>query len=249
MGASPALALGVGLVITLFRLNQARTRGGWLAVKAEMGSDAWTGVLLAIGIWIALFGFFVGAAVFRDHKDQLATNRNLSERLNTCSQASQQKAGDLQSIIGGLRTDVAVRDGVNQTLQKQNRDEQVLIAGCQSQALKLLIPPDQKITPILFDRDFQTLGIRKMRWLVLTNKSFTPVHIATLCNIGVNIMQSADVDVLGGSTGIKFGGAGGRLSSTAWELRDPGTWSPESPLMVTITYAGQENVACSFTPR
>lgn len=51
-----------------------------------------------------------------------------------------------ESSSSMLRADCAVKDGINQTLQQQNRDEQVLIAGCQSQALKLLVPEELKVT-------------------------------------------------------------------------------------------------------
>jgi len=152
--------------------------------------------------------------------------------------------------VGGAVSQCVAREEVIGTLQKQNRDEQVLIAGCQTQALKLLTPAPLRVTPIFMDADNTNIQARSMRWLVLINKAFTPTHLVVECPQGVVQMMSASLTVLGGGhPGISFGGKNARLSRNAWEILTDETWSERSPLLVTIVYRGAEETACAFEPR
>lgn len=73
--------------------------------------------------------------------------------------------------IAKLTTECAVKDGVNQTLQGQNRDQQSTINGCLSQAIKLLTPEALKITAIGFDvTEDAKATIKSARTLLITNK-------------------------------------------------------------------------------
>jgi hypothetical protein len=69
--------------------------------------------------------------------------------------------------------------------------------------MKLLTPVAQKITPVFLDRgepESENVAVRTMRWLVITNKVITPVHINAVCTIGVTYINSADLRVLGNTT-------------------------------------------------
>jgi hypothetical protein len=154
----------------------------------------------------------------------------------------------LKAQVASLTTQCAVREGINRTLERQNRDQNLLIAGCQSEALKLLTPVATKITPVVFDQEQKGVITRTVRWIVLSNKLLTPIHFNTVCDQGVAEIYSVNTRVLGGGNAILNGGSG-RLAPTAWETRRDGTWSPENPLFVTIEYRGLQDIACSFTPR
>lgn len=243
-----------GLVFTLvaFAVTEAAL-WKWGDMKGRWTRSALIGLGVVIVAWIGLFACSTVLTIYDDHqnlagaaarikRDGVTQTRALADQL-------QATRNDLGRQLGELRTGCAVKDGINQTLQNQNRDQQTTINGCLTQAMKLLTPVEQKITPVFLDQDFETLATRKMRWLVVTNKVITPVHVVANCTQGVTYMNSADLSILGGgSTGIQMGNENGRLSSSQWELKEPGSWSPESPLLVTIKYIGQQSVVCGFNP-
>jgi hypothetical protein len=204
---------------------------------------------ITIVITVLFFGGHFLDVVYRDRTDlftkagQLDTlKRNETGRINESTQP-------LKNQIDLLKTECAVKDGINQTLEKQNRDEQILIAGCQAEAIKRLVPPELKITPLVFEADNSNVTIRTIRWLVLTNKPFQTLHVAVECT-GTNYIDSASVRAIGNETGFHIGGGNGRLGPTAWELRDTGVWTPEVPILVTLGYrGGSGDIVCSFIPR
>jgi hypothetical protein len=217
----------------------------------------WTkNVLIGLGAvlvsWIGLFTVSIVLTSYDDHQNLAGAARRIKHdgnaQVEVVTAQLRTAKSDVEKQTGELKTECAVKDGINQTLQKQNRDEQVLIAGCQTQALRLLIPAETKVTPIVFDADNTNAAIRVIRWLLIINKQVPP-HLNVACPEGVNYMQSATMRIIGGP-GVVLGGGGGRLGPTAWEINEGnGTWSPENPLLLTIEYRGLEQIACSFIPR
>jgi len=152
--STSALALAVGLVPLVARLFPAYQRGKWPAVKTEVWKDALWGLLTSLSVWVLLFFWFFAMAVYQDHRGLAKRAGELHNKVLLDKQTSDTTLAATQNRLGSeintLRTDCAVKDGIDQTLQKQNRDEQVLIAGCQSQALKLLTPEQEKMTVLSF---------------------------------------------------------------------------------------------------
>lgn len=137
------------------------------------------------------------------------------------------------------------KDSVNLTLQAQNRGQQATINGCLSQAMKLLSPEPLKITPLVFDNDVNDPNLKKVRWLVLTNRIVTPVQMNVACDQDVE--RGASVWIVG--AGI-LGGGVDRIAPRVLgvNIATP-AWSPISPLLVSMSYKGSNNIACSFAIR
>jgi hypothetical protein len=202
MGTS-AIALGVGLLYYAVKIIRAYRRAGWVEVRKEWIGDAGWGVALTLGAWMLLFAYSVIATIYQDHKHFVNEAHALGTKLESERTQSAQELNTetqrLQAEITNVKTQCAVSDGVNKTLEKQNRDEQVLISGCQSEALKLLAPVAMKITPVVFDQTSQGVVTRTVRWIVMTNKSLTPVHLNTICSQGMSEIYSVSVTILGGA--------------------------------------------------
>jgi hypothetical protein len=144
----------------------------------------------------------------------------LGKQIMKCDQESLRQTTALNSTITGLRTDVAVRYGVNRTIEKQNGDQQSTINGCLSQAMKLLTPEPLKITSHelrgLLPQSPQPGYKFVISYVVMTNKIITPVRLLVTCEAD-NIL--AEGWVLGTGT-MMAGGWGGmkliRLTNTEW---------------------------------
>jgi hypothetical protein len=227
-----------------------------LAVMGEVKKHWQRNVVIGFAVagvaWTGLFLLSTVLTVYDDHQNMVgATNRikhalQDSKRLEA-SRCEGEKRGVGEQLISSRILSSSL-EGKNQVLDKQNRDEQTLIAGCQNQALKLLVPEALKITPVVFDSENDNVATRVIRWLLLTNKELPP-HLNIVCGEGMTYIQSASLRIVGGA-GAFFGGVSGRLGPTAWELsQGSGAWSPGNPLLITISYRGSENAVCSFIPR
>ncbi|HTF70061.1 MAG TPA: hypothetical protein VK638_46025, partial [Edaphobacter sp.] len=132
--------------------------------------------------------------------------------------------------------------------------EQVLIAGCQSQAIKLLTPEPLKITPLTFPPfpgDNNNAPVGNFRVLLLTNKQIMPVHLRIQCNVPV---EGVSVDPIGVGGGFNSYGLPKRLGSNAWDADLESSWSPTEPIMAMAQYRlppGQTaaDVRCGFARR
>ena len=124
-----------------------------------------------------------------------------------------------------------------QTLRTQNGAQQGTING-------LLTPEPQRITPVFLDYQDTAAG-RQTRWLVLVNKTLTPVDLVVRCTTdleSVNIIMPGAAVITGG---------GDRLTRTEWQYRITSpAWSPTSPLLATVSSTvKQPNTVCSFNLR
>lgn len=242
--STSALALGIGLIVVFVQLHAAYRRGGWEAVKIELRSDAWKGAAAAIGLWFVLFcGFFV-AAVYQDH-DGLKGALNRKAKALTGAQSSLNSASaDCDRKTSGLRQDVAVKQAIDETLQRQNRDQQNTINGCLTQALGFLKPLEFKETILTLDNPKQdNAAMTGVRWIILTNQTLTPLRMNAHCDLSVSSM---DISVIGSSA---LGGTfSERLSTTDFRLHvSTPAWSPSSPLLITAVVF-DKNITCQFNP-
>lgn len=242
-----------GLVFTLV-LFGATEFALWLwgDMKGRWGRSALLGLGVVIVAWTGLFALSFVLTIYDDHQNLVGAaariKRDTGKQRDALHAQLESVRSNTRQQIENLTTSCAVKEGVNQTLQKQNRDEQVLIAGCQNQALKLLVPEALKITPIVFDNVEDNTAMRTIRWLLLSNREIAP-HLNIVCGEGMTYMRAASLRIVGGA-GAFFGGVSGRLGPTAWELsQGSGTWGPSNPLLITLTYQGSADAVCSFTPR
>lgn len=235
-----------GIIVTLW--PQVR-RHGWAYVRRHWFS--------AVG-WSAAFFLTFFAFVFLCYL--IAAPHGLymeaEAKRKVASADCEKRTADLTAIIKAerdvstataaeLRANIATREGITETLQKQNVDQQSTINGCLSQAMKLLTPEQQKTTPIYFDNNSSTnVAIRTARWILLTNKPVTPVRMIIQCD---KYLQSASA---GPIAGVMLGSGSNRLTSYAWEnnIQSP-AWTPTLPFLATVSYRGGEEITCSFVVR
>jgi hypothetical protein len=152
-----------------------------------------------------------------------------------------------ENAVSGAKAECAFKDGANETLQKQNRDQQSSINGCLTQAIGLIPKPEPFRQTILnLDNEFpanQNKAMKGVRFLVLANKTVTPVRVGIGCDSSI---AELNVHVLGSMLGT----TASRLSLTdfRFELANA-SWSPESPLVVSILYfASAGDIKCSVIP-
>jgi hypothetical protein len=153
------------------------------------------GFTVASVAWTALFLWCVILAIGDDHSKLVSKIRELH---NETAQAAKSIGAERQVLatqIESLRAQritleqqCAVKDGIAQTLQNQNRDQQSTINDCLSQAMKLLTPEAFRQT-ILYLDDLhpgpQSAAMKTARFLILTNKTITPLRMAIGCDSSV----------------------------------------------------------------
>ncbi len=201
----------------------------------------WRTVIIIIGAF--LFGNFLTVG-FRDYASATNQTKSVGEQLSTVKSQLAASAVNCQLQTNDIRTARDVEQGKNQILQDQNRAEQVLVADCQNQAIKRLTPEPLTITPLTLDVNDSEMG-REVKWLVLTNKTLTPVTLRVTCT---EEMQDLTIYVMGAAA---IEGGADKLSATEWRYRivSP-AWSPTSPVVAVVsTRTSANNVLCSFSPR
>ena len=164
-------------------------------------------------IFVVVFGLCSCLLAWIDEHDraellsgQLNMTRTSFDKLKTDStKLLSDQRNEFMGEANSLRQDVAVKEAVSQTLQRQNRDQQGAITGCLSQQTKLLIPEDLKITPVHVDTDISKAPTKTTRWVLLVNKIVTPVRMVVSCNVGINeahITPASRVSMGGGTLRI-----------------------------------------------
>lgn len=199
--------------------------------------------LYLLGAYTLLFAWVVARTIYQDHTDLVFRATKLNDSFVTQKTADakmlQSTKDSLNASLTDLKVQCGIKEGMNLTLQKQNRDQQNTINHCQEDAINLLTPQAQKTTVVFFGRD-DSKSSPQARFLLLTNTAVTPVRMNVICNWS---MQSVSV------TPVNAGVMGGtsRLNSTTWETNiDSPTWSPTLPLLATINYEHGGDLNCSF---
>jgi hypothetical protein len=205
----------------------------------------WSAVL----IYVPVVLWSVGSAVYADHT-------GLVERSHSLRGTVRQDAQDLQNTkigfgkqLSDTKIECAGFKGENGSLSRQNRDQQGTINNCQTEAIKLLTPTEQKTTALsliyFFDRD-NSKEIKTSRFLLLTNKLVSPVKINIWCD---NVYLEGVSLVPIGVGGLISSGSN-RLAPNSFEtgVVSP-SWSPTSPYMAIVNYKGAEDTVCNFQVR
>ncbi len=197
--------------------------------------------------------FFLGNVLTEAYRDYAAASRRTHDKDIELADVRQQiinSATSCQLQTNEIRGERDKGTARNEVLERQNRDEQVLIAGCQSEALKLLAPRVLETTPIYLDSDNANVEARRSRILVLTNKPLSPARLVVGCSQGVTEITGVSLNILGGPPkSIAFSGRSAKLSATVWDVQEDGAWTEKNPLLVTIIYKGDERTVCSLNPR
>jgi hypothetical protein len=213
---------------------------GWDAVKRNWGKTVGVGFAVVGVAWTGLFCWCLVKTTYSDHMYLRQTASTYRTAFNKSESGVQAKVGAVRDDLGGqiltLKQECAVKDGINRTLERQNRDQQSSINGCLSEAVKLVTPEPLKITPlILEEKDNQT------KFIVLVNKTVTPVNLILVCDQNIT---SASTWVLGQT--IMAGGTGVFASRLVQINIGSPAWSPISPLLVSVTHKENSTPTCSF---
>jgi len=218
---------------------------GWPSVKENWGKTVGVGFAVVGVFWTCLFLWCAVKTTFADHQKLVervaGLHKNLVDtRSDDASNLSQVGQG-LNAQIGKLKQDCAYKEGQNATLLNQNRDQQSSINNCQTQALKLLVPEAFKMTPLMMSDEKQSDDVQQAKILMLTNQTVTPVKMRMGCN---RVLKSASVWILGSGT---MAGGGGVDVQNIFDIGiDSPAWSTISPLLITVSYAGQAGILCQF---
>ncbi len=217
--------------------------GGWPAIKAHLTRDT----LFLVGCYALLFLWALAKSGYQDHKDLVARSQNLSrdaasDRSKSASQLQETKDW-YGSTLTDLRVQCGIKEGMNIALTNQNRDQQNSINNCQNQALKLLTPEELDVLPFLWS-DNVTNGVdHNTTFLVLANRSVTPVRMRVGCNRPI---KWGNAKIVG--SGTMTGGT--RVGKNFLDVAiDSPTWGPRSPMRVDIQYVGSEVIDCTFSAK
>lgn len=240
-----AFAMSIAVAV----LYQKHLQGGWRMMfghwKDEYKAGLRFAVWSAIVIYTPVIVWSVGKAVYDDHQGLMGAAGRIKVSLKSTRDTLGKQADDVRSQLASEQVQCAKKDGQNETLQKQNRDEQVLISGCQAEAIKRLIPEPFKET-VTFLEDIPSNdkdSLYSRRWLVMTNKTITPMSMTVQC---WQPTESLSANLAGISSAIQITRVGPQyyrldISSAAW--------SPSSPLVATVKYKGGkpfDAMTCSF---
>lgn len=226
----------------------------WGDMRGRWGRNAIIGLAIVGVGWTLLFLVSAVLTVYDDHQDLAGAAQRLKKEgrteYNECSARIQNVVQPLQTELGNIKTSNAVKDGINQTIQKQNRDQQGTINGCLSQAMKLLTPEELKITAIVFDKKVgQSLPVNSYRILVMTNKTMVPVNLTVSCNMPIGSLTGYSIGDDDNEHGVVIGGSG-RLTDTVWGFgQTVPPWTPTRPLVLNLTWKGGSNMSCSINTR
>lgn len=163
-------SLAIPAVVALIYWVIVRQRhGGWRAVVTptenwkQVAKDASLSLCIGLGVFIVVLvvnGFRAAAA--RDAE-------------------SQTKVTDLTGTLATMTTKCAVTNGINETLQKQNQNQQITIDKCLAQAIGLLTPAQPQIKSFPITTSSRP-GVPKMEYVLTTNVQRTPVDRMPSCS-------------------------------------------------------------------
>lgn len=216
----------------------------WGEMKGHLARNTLIGFAIAGIGWTLLFFVSAFLTVYDDHQNMVGATARIKRSLNselesTRSSLTKNVNNEHNSLIA-KQLECARQQGQNDTLQKQNRDEQVLIAGCQSEAIKRLTPEREIHTPIALDVDNSDPQHAKSRWLIFMNKVVPAAMLTVTCDQDISAMTAK---IAGGPP---LPGTTARLSDKSWSIRITGSpWGPTSPVFVDIDTRGTTRT-CAF---
>jgi hypothetical protein len=242
----PAVALAIYIVI-VFR------RAGWAGVKEHIGKTLGIAAGVAIAAEIAVYGLIliltVPRTIYSDHVSLAHRVQALSDAVHGDQSHETRSVQSVRTVleqqISDLREMCARLDGSNQVLVKQTTAQQSTINGCLNQAVKLLTPAPLNVTPVSLFDDPSPDGGRVVRMVVLSNKIITPVRLAADCDRPIKAVVAS---IVPGDPTAK--GETHVVGQNSFFVAIPSpVWSPTSPILLNISYVGENPLNCIFMSR
>jgi hypothetical protein len=230
--------------------------GGVIVLLIQLAKDRWPAYFnwqtsRRVFLCFLIFSVFQSweseykSRIGREH-DLVSSNHRIDLVRSELKFQQQRLEDRCEQQLGSVRQQTSFTEGRNQVLDKQNRDEQVLIAGCQSQALKLLTPEAEKMSVLSLDNDSgDNVAVHKSRWILLINKTLTPAKMVVSCNRVVESMTASVV----GSPNMTNGST--RLAPNAWEsdVLSP-AWTTTNAMLISVSYRGStDGMGCQIDHR
>lgn len=229
---------------------------GWAGVRSNWWKLIGEGVLIGVGAFLLVWAGHLIAAPYglytevqaQGHKSEQQSEHRIRHLVSTCATEKSslfQEINNWRIAATEAKTEAALKEGIDETLQKQNRDQQSSINGCLSQAMKLLAPAPFKMTALKLDVpgaiEPQNAAIKTADILLLANQSVTPIRLVTVCTGPIVNFSSSVV-----GSGIRSGNDY-RLSYNTYQTSiSLPAWTPDSPLLVSVQYRGGADFNCNF---
>ena len=148
------------------------------------------GAAIAIGAYVLVFLCHLIVAPYGLYTE---AESRIKHSVNSASAERRVASAEhtrLSEIVRELSTTCAVKDGVNRTLEKQNRDQQSTINGCLSQAIRLLAPQSLRIITQTVKLPADKNGPHIFSAVIAhTNLPITPLNVTLKCNRDVILME------------------------------------------------------------
>jgi hypothetical protein len=220
-----------------------RRRQGLPMLSAKEKRDS----LLLAGIYLLLFMWAVARSIYADHQYLADKARTFHSIVDINAKNYQENLGKQKDEFSQFQIECAKKDGVAETLQTQNRDQQNTINNCQTEALKLLTPVDQKTTSLIFDNSVDSNGNATVsRFVLLTNKPVSPVQIKVQCD---HYLDSVSLGPIGSPSGAM--GESSRIAGNTFVTEKVTTppWTPTQPYVLNVKYLGPGTMKCGVDLR
>lgn len=244
---------GVVFSLILFGLAEALLWGRAEMTRAVFIKNTLVSILAVVMAWLGLGIVSVCLTIYDDHKNLAgaaarirhagdARQAKLTQELHSAEWVSHEQNQGCKTLYARL-------EGISDTLQKQNRDQQGTINNCQTQALKLLLPPMPwiKTFAIFHDHDGQ---MPSAEYILTTNVVRSPVDLVATCDFPIG-NTTLHILTESGAT-EELGNLRHQMSATQMELRlSTPAWDVASPAKVTIFFSGtvNKNPVCTFVNR
>ena len=225
------------LPVAVFLIKEAATlRQGWSAMRGTIKRDFW----IMCAVYGVLFSWAVVRTIYNDHSDLVeqsrALNKSLADKSDVDASILRQVKDSLGESITGLRVQCGILEGMNRSLGQQNRDQQNLISGCQTQALNMLAKSQVPLVSA-----FQIIRERpegsQIEYVLTTTTTRSRTEITVSCDIPISKVTLSPMSVNG--TANYTGGIGdGPISLTAYRvgITSP-PWTNEFPLYAAIFFS------------
>jgi hypothetical protein len=237
---------------------------GWNKMNTHWKQNVVRGFFVAVAAWASLFVWCLIKTAYTDHVGLVSRVGALRRIVDTDAQNKLNAVAAVRQDIGlqlsGLQQSCAEMKGANGVLTKQTIDQQETINNCQTQALKLLTPEEEKLTVLTWE-DKANNTEHEASYLLITNKVVTPVNITGSCDVPLSAISAIPLSHVAG--GGYSGGAriipsnrpyvplfyGAQLGSEFSIGFSTPAWSPNSPIRMDVSYISTRTATCKFTVR
>ena len=241
----PIVVVLIGEIIVCFIF-------GWRRMLENWRKATGIGFVAVVVGYILVFTWRVLMTAYQDHVGLANRIGVLHKKVDADASHEQMAVSSVRTDLGdqlsGLRQTCAKTEGANGVLTKQTADQQNTINNCQSQAIKLLTPEALKISPYLMDFGGGSGTTKVALYLVLTNKTITPVVGVLSCDKQAKVLTGG---MLGAGGGM---GGGGPISKETPKYRfiisyvrtSSPAWVPSTPMYWELAYVGPETINCDY---